>query len=189
MSLDPSVQQDVVNGLTRAYSDGVQDGLIQAQTLYFGKSARILTGALFAAALSEAAQLLRPHDQEAAAFFGEQATEFQAWVTPPQVQSHEPPDGATGVVLNNPISAKFVTPGLQGASVTPDTVYVTPASGGTHLSGELTYDESTCTVAFAPTNLLSPDTAYKVTLDAGLTAAGGLTLGTPVTFGFTTGDA
>lgn len=189
MSLDPAISQNVVNGLEQAYEAGRLQGLQEADAAYFGKSARVLTGGLFAASLQAASSGLRQHDPEAADFFAEKAGEFQAWVTPPKVQTTEPPDGATGVVTGNAISVKFVTPGLRADSVTDEHFYVIPASGGPHLLGDLSYDETTCTINFAPTNPLSPNTAYTVTLDAGLVAAGGMTLGTPVTFGFTTGDA
>lgn len=189
MSLDQGTVTTVVNALEAAYGEGVQDGEASAQAIYFGKSVRVLTGGIFAAALSQTGSMLRQHDAEAAQFFADKAAEFVAWITPPTVQTTDPANNATGIVTSSAVNVKFVTPGLDASSVTTDTVYVTPASGGSHLAGTVSYDEDTCTASFTPTNGFSPDTQYKLTLDANLAAAGGMLLGTPITFVFTTGDS
>jgi hypothetical protein len=186
VSLDAAVVAQVTEGLERAYESGRLLGQQEAEAAYYGKSARVLTGTIFSAAFETAAQALRPHDPEAADFFHAKAAELTAWVTPPRVQSHEPADGATGIVPTNAISVKFVAPGVRAESVTPDTFYVTPASGGQHLSGEVVYDETTTTATFTPSNPLADGVEYKVTLGPEITAVGGLTLGAPATFNFTT---
>lgn len=186
MALPAEIAQDVADALERAYGAGQLDGRTNAQAEYIGKSARVLTGGLFAASLDAAGQMLRPHDAEAADFFHEKAAEFKAWVTPAKIESVEPADGATGIALSNGITAKFVQPGLRKESVTDANVFVTVASGGSHLAGDLAYDDKTGILTFAPANPLSAGTAYKLTLGAGLQAAGGLLLGDDHTVTFTT---
>lgn len=186
MALDQQGIQEIAATVERIYGEGKKDGLVEAESLYFGKAARVLTGNLFAASLGAAAQMLRQHDAEAADFFHAKAAEMQAWVTPPRIESTEPEDGATGIVADNGISVKLVAPGLNPESVTDDNFYVTPASGGAHLVGDLVYDEDNHTITFTPANDLSPGVEYKVTIGAGLRASGGMTLGQDKTFQFTT---
>lgn len=188
MSLDQAVVQQVTDGLTRAFESGRLQGQQEASASYYGKSARVLTGTIFASSFETAAQALRPHDAEAADFFHAEAAKLLAWVTPPRVQTTEPSDAATGIVSLNAVSVKFVSPGVRPESIDASSFYVTPASGGTHLAGQVVYDKDTLTATFTPTNPLSPSTAYKVTLDPDVTADGGMTLGSPYTFSFTTGD-
>lgn len=189
MTLPPDLASNASAAVEQAYALGIVAGKEEQAAEYFGKSARVLTGGLFAASLSAAAQMLRQHDVEAADFFNEKAAEFEAWVTPPRIESTEPGDGATAISFDNPINVKFVAPGVRVESVTLDNVYVTPASGGSHLAGALSYDPATCTLTFVPANPLSPDTEYKVTVGAAVQGTGGLTFGTDTTFNFTTAQA
>lgn len=187
MSLDPAVVQSVTDGLQRAFESGRLQGQQEASAAYYGKSARVLTGTIFASAFETAAQALRPHDAEAADFFHAEAAMLQAWVTPPRVQTVEPANGATGIVTASTVSVKFVAPGVRPESLDATTFFVTPAGGGSHLAGRIAYDEATSTVTFTPASPLSPNTEYKVTLTADVVAEGGMTLGQPYTFNFTTG--
>jgi hypothetical protein len=189
MALPQAVLQEITQAIEQVYGVGVLDGQVGAEAAYFGKSARVLTGGIFASALGAAAQMLRQHDVEASQFFKAKSDELAAWITPPRIESTEPVDGATGIVANNGISVKFVAPGLNPASVTADNVYVTPAAGGSHLAGNLVYHEDTLTLTFTPANDLSPGTVYKVTLGKGLQATGGMTLGDDHTISFTSAVA
>jgi hypothetical protein len=188
VSLDPAVTQKVTAGLEQAYEDGRLQGQNEERARYFGKSARVLTGNLFAASLEAASQMLGQYDPEAAAFFNEKSNEIRAWATPPQVRSVEPADAATAIAPGNPVSARFVA-AIDPETLTDDSFYVYPASGGSHLAGEVTYDERSHTATFTPSKPLSANTEYMAVLDASVASIGGSGLGDPYQWSFRTGAA
>lgn len=186
MSLDPNLLQQVTGAMEQVHEAGMLEGRRRAEQEYIGKSVRTLTGDLFAASLSAAAQMLRQYDPEAAQFFHDKAAEFQAWVTPPKVQVTEPQDGATGIALSNAVSVKFVAPGIRADSLTEESFYVIPASGGQHLAGTVSFDTATQTATFTPDSPLSPGVQYKAVISTDVRGAGGQTFGSDFTFLFTT---
>jgi hypothetical protein len=185
-SLDPSIIADVTGGLERAYESGRQQGQREAQQQFFGGAAMVLTSRLFAAALGEAAASLREYSPDGAAFFSEQAALFEEFITPPQVQVHDPADGAANVSPDAVVNVRFANP-IRPETLTDDTFYVGADTGGPHLTGNIVYDEHTQTATFAPASALTPGVTYRVTLH-GVRAEGGMPLDPAVTFTFTTGS-
>jgi hypothetical protein len=83
---------------------------------------------------------------------------------------------------------KFVSPGVKPESVSGDSFYVYPASGGSALAADVVYDESTCTATLTPRTRSRRD-RVQGHARASVTAEGGMTLGGSGTWQFTTGDA
>lgn len=179
--------QEINERVTRIWEGGRQYGQQERESQFFGQAAAILTARMFEASLREAAASLRAFSAEAADFFTEESERFKAFVTPPEIRSHDPADGATGIVLNGSISAQFVRP-INEETLTDETFYIGAASGGPHLNATIHYDEHTLTATLTPENELSPNTEYKVTLD-GVRAPRGLPLEPAVSFSFTTAGA
>jgi hypothetical protein len=90
MALDPTLIQEVQAKLEAAFNSGVQQGQVNAEAAYFGKSARVLTGTIFAAAFQTASQALRPHDIEAANFFMRRPRSCKRLGDAAAIQSEEP---------------------------------------------------------------------------------------------------
>lgn len=141
---------------------GVEEGRSEAAQLYFGQSAIRLTVGIFATALHEAASQMAAISPDAARFFGEQAQVFAEFANPPQVTSVSPATDAANVHPGDQIVLGFSSP-LRPGTITPDTVYVIPTSGGSHLAGKVSYDGLN-TVTFVPDNGFSDGVQYTITV-------------------------
>ncbi len=106
----------------------------------------------------------------------------------PQVDSVTPPNNATNVFLNQPITIRFLEP-LAVATVTNQTVFI--SRGGTPVSGVLSLLENNRAIRWVPANAgtLAPNSLHTITITTGVTGLSTNHLATPLTFSFTTGTA
>lgn len=105
----------------------------------------------------------------------------QETVTAPFVVSTIATNGATGVVINTPISATFNMP-MNPSSISSSTFTVT--SGGAAVPGAVSYAGSVAT--FTPSSVLSYGTLYTLTITTGATNLGGTHLLSNYVWTFTT---
>jgi hypothetical protein len=105
-------------------------------------------------------------------------------VTPPTVISTDPVDLATGIALNQKISATF-SKTMDAATIT--TAIFTLKQGTTSISGFVSY--SGTTAIFAPASSLSPNTIYTATIATGAKDLAGNALAANFVWTFTTGAA
>jgi hypothetical protein len=105
--------------------------------------------------------------------------------TIPRVTSTIPVNIATGVPLNQKISATFSEP-MNSTTITTATFTVT-APGGTAVAGVVTYVAGSNTAIFAPAANLTASTVYTATITSGATSALGNTLAANFVWTFTTG--
>lgn len=164
---------------------GRAQGKREANRDYFGQSAVRLTAGIFATALGAAAQQMTQYSPLAAQFFALKAQEFQAFATPPTVQSVSPQQDAANIATTDQIVLKFAVP-MDENFLTDANVYVGPASGGAHLATALSYDETTHAVTLVPSNELSSGVTYKVTVSKAVRSMSGQPLQTDFTSTFTT---
>jgi hypothetical protein len=175
---------DIAAIVERVHEEGYVAGRGSLEQEYFGKSAAILTASLFAASLSAAAQGIRQHSIEASQFFAQKAKEFQDYATPATVQVVEPADASPAVAVGNPITARF-TRQLDPATISDDSMWITPANGGNRLSATTTYDEAARTLALHVEHDLTPGVTYRVHVAAGVRAKGGQQMGSEYQWQFT----
>jgi hypothetical protein len=103
----------------------------------------------------------------------------------PTVTAKVPAAGATGVPVNQIITATF-DKDMDEATITSATFYVAK-QGGTPLPATVTYSQATRTASLDPTANLETGTTYLVTLTDAITGNGGKVLkDAPVTWTFTT---
>ncbi len=103
--------------------------------------------------------------------------------TPPQVVATEPPIGAVGVALTEPITATFSEP-IRSASVGPSSFVVRDADGAA-VSGTVTASGATAQFAPSPGALVNAAT-YQATLTNAIMDAAGNPLAADFTWSFTT---
>jgi Ice-binding-like/Bacterial Ig-like domain len=106
---------------------------------------------------------------------------------PPTVTSVVPANGATGVPLNQQISATFSTPMAASTITAPGTFTIAAATGGAVVSGTVTYDAATSTVTFSPTAALSASTQYAATITTAAQNVQGSAMAANFVWNFTTG--
>jgi len=106
---------------------------------------------------------------------------------PPTVTSVGPASGATGVPLNQQISATFSNPMAASTITAPGTFTVVATAGGAVLTGTVTYDAATSTGIFSPTAALSASTQYTATITTAAQSAQGSAMAANFVWSFTTG--
>jgi Ice-binding-like/Bacterial Ig-like domain len=104
----------------------------------------------------------------------------------PTVTSTIPVNHATGVPLNQAISATFSEP-MNPTSINAATFLVTGPPGATPVLGTVTYVAASNTAIFTPTINLSPTDPYSAEITVGAMSAGGLPLAGNYVWTFTTG--
>jgi hypothetical protein len=105
-------------------------------------------------------------------------------IAPPlTVSSTSPTNGATGVPIDQPLTATFGE-ALNCTTVTTSTFTVT-GPGGTPVTGTILCAGTSAT--FTPTSLLASNTAYTATLTTGITDSEGDPLASNFVWRFTTG--
>ena len=104
----------------------------------------------------------------------------------PTVTSTIPVSHATGVPLNQAISATFSEP-MNPASINAATFLVTGPPGATAVLGTVTYVAASNTAIFTPTINLSPTDTYTAEITTGAMSAGGLPLAANYVWTFATG--
>ena len=85
--------------------------------------------------------------------------------TPPTVISTVPENGATGVPINQALTATF-SEAMTPATISSTTFPLT-APGGVSVSGVVTYVAAGSVATFTPTAALAPTTAYTATITTG----------------------
>ena len=107
-------------------------------------------------------------------------------ITPPTVISTNPANTATGVPLNQKVTATFseaMNPAMIG------TTTFTLMQGATPVSGAVTYIAAGTTATFTPTSNLATSTIYTATITTGVTDLAGNHLASNYVWSFTTGSA
>jgi len=113
-------------------------------------------------------------------------------LTPPTVILTNPLNGASGVPLNQIITATFSEAMMPGTITTPpqfilqEHVGVTPALEPGTVSGVVSYGAGN-TATFAPSANLDPNREYTATIETGVTDMAGNHLALPYVWEFTTG--
>lgn len=105
-------------------------------------------------------------------------------ITAPTVTATDPINAATGVTLNKNISATFSKP-MDSLSVTSGFILTNTTSGGTAVSGAVTYAGTTA--VFSPLGNLSPNTTYTATINTTAKDVVGNSLASSYVWSFTTG--
>jgi len=108
-------------------------------------------------------------------------------VVPPTVLSTIPLDAATGVPLNQIVSATF-SKAMNPATINSTTFTLT-APGGVAVSGLVAYAAIGDTLTFTPAANLAPSTLYTATITTGVQDLTGNALASDYVWTFTTGTA
>jgi hypothetical protein len=109
-------------------------------------------------------------------------------VVPPEVVSTVPANAATGVPLNQAVSATF-TEGMNPLTITTGT-FTLVGPGGIGVSGTVAYDAVNFIATFTPNEPLTAGSSYTAMVTNGATNSAGVSLGTtgaPDPWSFTTG--
>jgi hypothetical protein len=104
-----------------------------------------------------------------------------AVITPPQVSSTDPANAATGVALNQKVTAIF-TKTMDASTIT--TATFTLMQGTTFVSGTVDYSGTTAT--YTPSSNLTPNTTYTATITTGAKDLTGTALTNNKVWSFTT---
>jgi hypothetical protein len=112
---------------------------------------------------------------------GKTFTVTQAGV-PPYVTNRSPVTGATAVSRSTAVSVVF------SETMSPSTIASATfgLSGGSPVSGSVTYDSATRTATFTPSATLASGTTYTVTLSTGIQDSEGVAMASPDSWSFTT---
>lgn len=106
----------------------------------------------------------------------------QETISLPYVVSVTPAQGATGVIVNTPVTATF-SMAMASASITSSSFTVT-GPGGTAVAGAVAYSGTTAT--FTPAAALAYGTTYTATITTAAATPGGAELVGPYVWSFTT---
>src|SRR5665213_1234598 len=104
--------------------------------------------------------------------------------TPPLVVSTNPASGATGVLINQVVSATFSGP-MNPASVTGTTFTLTGA-GGVAVAGTVAYTATGSVATFTPNAALAFNTVYTATITTGVANTLGIESANNLAWSFTT---
>jgi C1A family cysteine protease len=112
---------------------------------------------------------------------GKTFTVTQAGV-PPYVTNRSPVTGATAVSRSTAVSVVF------SETMSPSTIASATfgLSGGSPVSGSVTYDSATRSATFTPSATLASGTTYTVTLSTGIQDSEGVAMASPDSWSFTT---
>ncbi len=101
--------------------------------------------------------------------------------TDPAIVSVSPAANATGVLLNNAVAVVF-SEAMEPTTITTSTITV--MAGATSIGGTVSY--SGTTASFTPSQNLTQDTLYTVTISETVTDANGNDMSAPYSWSFTT---
>jgi hypothetical protein len=149
----------------------------------FAPTSNLLPNSIYTATITTGAKDLSGNAL-AADYVWSFTTGAAAVVTPPTVISTDPLDLATGIALNQKISATF-SKTMDAATIT--TAIFTLKQGTTSISGFVSY--SGTTALFAPASSLSANTLYTATIATGAKDLAGNALTANYVWTFTTGAA
>jgi hypothetical protein len=146
-----------------------------SNTLIFTPTANLAPSTLYTATITTGAQDLAGNAL-ASNYIWTFTTGTTTATTAPELVSTVPGNAATGVPLNQAISATF-TKAMNPLTITPATFQVT-GPGGTAIAGTLSYDAINFIATFTPTALLTTNSNYIATITSGATDLTGNPLGT-----------
>jgi len=104
--------------------------------------------------------------------------------TAPVVSSVTPATGSTGVAITSPVTATFNQ--VMNASTFNSSTFTLTATGGTAVTGNVSYSSGTSTAVFTPASPLAYNTSYTATITTGVQNPAGTALGASDTWSFTT---
>jgi hypothetical protein len=107
----------------------------------------------------------------------------------PFVTLISPANGASGIATNTVVNITFSEAMDQASIVAAGTITMKNTVTGTAIPGTVTYNPATNVATFTPTNILSPLTAYTVTVSTAAKDITGNTLAAPFISTFTTAAA
>jgi hypothetical protein len=171
-----------VNGLV-AYA-------VVGNTLTFTPTLPLTASTLYTATITTGAQDLAGAGL-AANYVWTFTTGTSVVAVPPEIVSTDPASGATGVPLNQAISATF-SEAMNPLTLTTGTflLYQGTSASGTPIPGTVSSDTTNTIWTFTPSALLTASTSYTATVTNGATNTSGTPLGTtgaPNPWTFTTG--
>jgi hypothetical protein len=158
-------------------------------TLTFTPTANLAASTLFTATITTGAQDLAGTGL-ASNYVWTFTTGVAVVTTPPEIVSTIPANRATGVSLNQAVSATFGE-AMNPLTITTGTFQLT-GPGATAIAGTVSYDAVDFIATFTPTLPLTASTTYTATVTNGATDLAGNPLGTtgaPNPWTFTTGTA
>jgi methionine-rich copper-binding protein CopC len=161
---------------------------VAATVTYFGTTAtftpdsNLAAGTIFTATLNTGATDLAGNAL-AADFVWIFATGEESDTTPPTVSSTNPADGATGVPINQSVTATF-SEQMDPSTITAESFTVT-GPGLTPVPGTVTYLGTTAT--FTPDSTFTADTTFTATITTEARDLAGNLLATDFAWSFTTG--
>jgi hypothetical protein len=103
---------------------------------------------------------------------------------PPTVRSTHPADRSSGVALQGTLTATF-SDAMDPATITSNT-FTVMGPDRTPVGGAVTFDATSMTATFAPSDVLSPGTRYTATIALGVRDLAGNRLPGDFTWSFTT---
>ncbi len=106
---------------------------------------------------------------------------------PPEIVSMQPADGAVDVLPDVIITATFNQ--QMNLTTVNDATFVLGDAEGMLVAGEVTYDSLTFTATFTPDAPLDPDVAYTAGISGGVANVANTSLGSDVSWTFTTAAA
>jgi len=157
------------------------------KTLTFTPTATLAPGKIFTATITTGAQDLAG-DALAINYVWSFTTGAGSATTAPEISATVPINTATGVALNQPLSATF-TEAMNPLTITTAT-FLLSASGQPSISGTVSYDPVNSIATLTPTAPLTANTSYTATVTNGATDLTGNPLGTaglPDPWTFSTG--
>jgi len=144
-------------------------------TLTFTPSGNLAANTLYTATITTGAQNLAGTPL-AANYVWTFTTGTAVVVTPPEIVSTVPANAATGVALNQAVSATF-SEAMNPLTITTGTFQLT-GPGGTAVAGTVSYDAINFIATFTPAAPLLANSSYTATVTNGVTNLAGTPLGT-----------
>ncbi|MDO8094963.1 MAG: Ig-like domain-containing protein, partial [Candidatus Brocadiales bacterium] len=112
-----------------------------------------------------------------------QLDSIRAGDVPPTVSSTSPANGDIGVAVNRAITATF-SEAMDSSTITTSTFTV--RTGGSNISGTVSYNSTTKTATFTPSSNLTFPTTYTATITTGVKDSAGTAMVSNYTWSFTT---
>jgi O-glycosyl hydrolase len=103
---------------------------------------------------------------------------------PPTITAVTPVNASSGVAVSAPVTATF-SQAMTASTITSST-FTLVAQGGSAVTGAVSYNAGTSTATFTPSQNLAYNTVYTATVTTGVQNYGGVALGQPDTWSFTT---
>ena len=152
----------------------------------FMPSANLVPSTLYTATITTGAQnQANPPKGVTANFTWTFTTGTSLGTTHPAVISTDPTSGASGIPINQSLTAAFSQ--AMSPSTINTTSFMLTAPGGAAVAGTVVYSTSGSVAVFTPTTTLASNTLFTATLTTGATNLTGLALAANYVWTFTTG--